>query len=103
MLAYLRQVQQYALVQPRTFWYEFPFFIMVSGFRQKLCLGSRPEDLADVDTIEQKAWEKHHAYLHRLERFPLEKAEYYTRLKEAHGVTTVRGLAIITGEDWSYI
>jgi len=103
MLAYLRRVQQYVLVQPRTFWYEFPFFMMVSGFRQKLCLGQHPEDLADVDTIEQKAWERHQSYLNRLEQFPLEKAEYYARLKEARGVTTVWGLAKITGEDWSHI
>lgn len=76
---------------------------MISSFKQKFCLGSRPEDLADIDTIEQKAWEKHQAYLNRLERLPLEKAEYYIRLKEAHGVNTVRGLANITGENWSYI
>jgi len=103
MLAYLRQVQRYALVQPRTYWCEFPFFIMISGARQQMCLGARPEDLAGLDTIEQKAWERHQSFLNRLERFPLEKAEYYARLKEAHGVTTVRGLAKITGEDWSYI
>jgi hypothetical protein len=103
MLGYLRLVQRYALVQPRTYWSEFPFFIRVSGFRQKLCLGQRPEDLADTDTVEQKAWEKHQSYLHRLERFPLEKAEYYMRLKAAHGVQTVRALATLTGENWSYI
>jgi hypothetical protein len=103
MLGYLRLVQKYALVQPRTYWCEFQFFTMISGFRQKFCLGSRPGDLAHVDTIEQKAWEKHQAYLNRLERLPLEKAEYYVRLKEAHGVNTVRGLSKITGENWSYI
>ena len=103
MLEYIRYLQKYALVQPRIYWCEFPFFTMISGFRQKFCLGSRPEDLADVDTIEQKAWEKHHSYLNRLERLPLEKAEYYLRLKEAHGVKTVRGLSKLTGEDWSYI
>ncbi|MCM8812204.1 MAG: hypothetical protein NC910_04050 [Candidatus Omnitrophica bacterium] len=103
MLAYVRQVQRYAFMQPRTYWCEFPFFTMISGFRQQFRLGSRPEDLSDVDTIEQKAWEKHQAYLNRLERLPLEKAEYYLRLKDAHGVNTVRGLANITGEDWSYI
>lgn len=103
MLDYIRQLKRYSLVQPRTYWYEFQFFTMISGFRQKFCLGSRPEDLSDVDTIEQKAWEKHQAYLNRLERLPLEKAEYYVRLKEAHGVSTVRGLSKITGENWSYI
>ena len=29
------------------------------------------------------------------ERFPLDKAEYYLRLKEAHGINSVRGLAKI--------
>jgi hypothetical protein len=103
MLDYIRQLKRYALVQPRTYWCEFPFFTMISGFRQKFCLGSRPEDLTDIDTVEQKAWEKHQAYLNRLERLPLEKAEYYVRLKEVHGINTVRGLSKITGEDWSYI
>ncbi len=103
MLEYIRQLQRYAFVQPRIYWCEFPFFTMISGFRQKFCLGSRPEDLAHLDTIEQKAWEKHQAYLNRLERLLLEKAEYYLRLKEAHGVNTARGLAKLTGEDWSYI
>jgi hypothetical protein len=103
MLDYIRQWTSYAIAQPRTYWCEFPFFTMVSNSRQKFCLGSRPEDLAHLDTIEQKAWEKHQAYLNRLERLPLEKAGYYIRLKEAHGVNTVRGLSKITGEDWSYI
>jgi hypothetical protein len=42
-------------------------------------------------------------HLNRLERFPLDKAEYYLRLKESQGVNSIRGLAKITGEDWSYI
>ena len=66
-------------------------------------MGYRPEDLAYIDTIEQKVWKKHQAHLNRLEQFPLEKAEYYLRLKEAHGVNSVRGLSTISGENWSYI
>ncbi len=80
-----------------------PFFIVISNAKQKYCLGCRPEDLAHIDTIDQKAWKKHQVYLRRLERFPLDKAEYYLRLKESYGVVTVRGLAKITGEDWSCI
>src|SRR3989338_5737281 len=53
--------------------------------------------------LQQKAWERHQSHLNRLSRFPLDKAEYYQRLKEAHGVNTVRGLSKITGENWSYI
>ena len=59
--------------------------------------------MSHVATIEQKAWKKHQAHLNRLERFPLEKSEYYQRLKEAHDIKSGRALAAITGEDWSYI
>ena len=82
---------------------EFPYYTVIIDARQKYCLGYRPEDLAHIDTIEQKVWKKHEAHLNRLEQFPLEKAEYYLRLKEAHGVSSVRGLSTISGEDWSYI
>lgn len=103
MLEYIRHIKRYAIVKPRTYWYESPFFIIITGGRQKFCLGNRPEDLAYIDTIGQKTLERHQAYLNRLERFPLEKAEYYLRLKESRGVNTVRGLSEVTGEDWSYI
>ena len=42
-------------------------------------------------------------HLDRLERFPLDKAEYYINLKESHGVNSIRALGKLTGEDWSYI
>ena len=71
MLEYIRYLQKYAIVQPRIYWCEFPFFTMISGSRQKFCLGHRPEDLAHLDTIEQKAWERHQSYLNRLERLDL--------------------------------
>ena len=103
MLEYVDVIQKYSGIRPRTYWCEFPFYTVINGFRQQYRLGYRPEDLAHLDTIEQKAWKKHQAHLNRLERFPIEKAEYYLRLKEAHGVSTVRGLAKITGEDWSHI
>ena len=103
MRTYIGYILKYAAIQPRTYWCDFPFFIMIKGFRQNFCLGYRPEDLSDIETIEQKTWKKHQSYLNRLENFPLDKAEYYLRLKEVHGVNTVRGLAQITGEDWSSI
>ncbi|MFH1691295.1 MAG: hypothetical protein ABIC68_01800 [Candidatus Omnitrophota bacterium] len=53
--------------------------------------------------LQQKVWKRHQSHLNRLSRFPLDKAEYYQRLKEVHTVNTVRGLSKITGEDWSYI
>ena len=103
MLEYVRYVQRHEKIRPRTYWCEFPYYTVITGARQKYCLGYRPEDLAHIDTIEQKIWKKHQAHLNRLEQFPLEKAEYYLRLKEAHGINSVRGLSRITGEDWSYI
>jgi hypothetical protein len=83
--------------------WEFPFYTIIRSARQKFCLGNRPEDLECIATIEKRTWEKHLAHLNRLERFPLDKAEYYLRLKESQGVNSIRGLAKITGEDWSYI
>jgi len=103
MANFTKYLQRYADIQPRTYWWEFPFYTIIRSARQKLCLGNRPGDLDHITTIEKRTWEKHLTHLNRLERFPLDKAEYYLRLKESHGVTSVRGLANITGEDWSYI
>ena len=103
MLEYVRYVQRYEKIKPRTYWCEFPFYTVINDARQKYCLGYRPEDLSHIDIIEQKAWNKHQSHLTRLEQFPLDKAEYYLRLKESHGVNSVRGLSGITGENWSYI
>ena len=103
MINFTKYLQKYADIQPRTYWWEFPFYTIIRSARQKFCLGNRPEDLDRIATIEQRTWEKHLAHLNRLERFPLDKAEYYQRLKESQGVNSIRGLAKITGEDWSYI
>lgn len=103
MLEYIRYIQRYATVQPRTYWCEFPFYTIITRAKQRFCLGYRPEDLEHIDTITQNALRAHQACLNRLARFPLDKAEYYLRLKEAHGINSVRGLSEVTGEDWSYI
>jgi len=103
MLEYIRYIQHYSSVKPRTYWCEFPFYIIISGARQIFRLGYRPEDLAHIDTIEKKVWKKHQSYLKRLDRFPLDKAEYYLRIKEAYGINSIRGLAKMIGEDWSCI
>jgi len=103
MANFTKYLQKYADIQPRTYWWEFPFYTIIRSFRQKFCLGERPEDLDRIAIIEKRAWERHTAHLNRLERFPLDKAEYYLRLKESHGVSSIRGLAKLTGEDWSYI
>lgn len=88
---------------PRVYVCEFPFFIVIENFKRKFCLGVRPEDLADIDTIDKRVWKRHSYYLNRLAQFLLDKAEYYQRLKEVHAANTVRGLSQITGEDWPYI
>ncbi len=103
MLEYVHYIQRYATIPTRTYWCEFSFYIIINNCKQQYHSGYRPEDLAHIDTIEQKVWKKHQAHIKRLERFPLEKAEYYVRLKEAHGINTVRGLSEVTGEDWSCI
>ncbi|MFH0762307.1 MAG: hypothetical protein V1925_00225 [Candidatus Omnitrophota bacterium] len=103
MINFTKYLQKYSDIQPRTHWWEFPFYTIIRSARQKFCLGNRPEDLDHITTIEKRTWEKHLTHLNRLERFPLDKAEYYLRLKESHGVNSIRGLAKITGEDWSCI
>jgi len=89
-LAYINYIQKYASQQPRTYWITIPFYIVIKDHKQQFRFGYRPEDLAHIDTIEQKAWKKHEVYLKRLEQFPLDKAEYYARMKEIHGISTVR-------------
>jgi hypothetical protein len=103
MADFMRYLQRFADIQPRTYWYEIPFYRVIRNARQRFCLGNRPKDLDHLITIEKRSWERHLAHLNRLERFPLDKAEYYIRLKETYGVNSVRGLGKITGEDWSYI
>jgi len=103
MLEYIRYIQRNATVRPRTYWCEFPFYVVVEDSKRRFRFGYRPEDLSHIKIINQKVWKKHQSYLNRLERFPLDKAKYYLRLKEAHGINTVRGLSKLTGENWSYI
>lgn len=87
----------------RTFIFSRPFYSIFQHRRLEILFGDRPDHLAEIDTIDQKIWEKHQTYLKRLENHPLKKAEYYLSLKRSKGVNTVRELAEITGEDWSYI
>ena len=87
----------------RIFQFEQSFYNTIKQRRLQFCFGQRPDDLLDVQTINQKIWQKHQAYLKRLENLPLKKAEYYQNLQESNGAKSVRALSEITGEDWSYI
>ena len=97
MMEFIRHLQRSPLIIPRTYVYEFPFFIVIDNFKRTFSFGTRPEDLVDIDTINKRVWKKHSYYLYRLAQFPLDKAEYYKRLKEVHDVNTVRDLSEITG------
>jgi len=103
MISFIKSSQKFVEIQPRIFWWEVPFYRIIMNAQQKFCLGIRSEDLANIEIIEQKAWQKHLIHLDRLDHFPLDKAEYYLSMKEAHGVNSIRGLAKIIGEDWSAI
>ena len=103
MVEFIRYLKSCSTIWPRTYFCGFPFSISITNLKRKICFGTRPEDLADISIIQQKAWQRHQSHLNRLSRFPLDKAEYYQRLKEVHAVNTVRGLSKMTGEDWSYI
>ena len=83
MIEYVHHAQRTVSLKPRTYWCEFPFYTIIRSGKQNLSFGYRPEDLASVETIEQKAWKKHQAHLSRLERFPLEKAEYLPEIKRS--------------------
>ena len=87
----------------RTFEYSQSFYSIFEQRRPQFIFGERPEDLAEVETVDQKVWKKHRTYLARLDNFPLKKAAYYRQLQESTGIKSVRGLSEITGEDWSYI
>ncbi|MCK5214369.1 MAG: hypothetical protein KAR05_03335 [Candidatus Omnitrophica bacterium] len=103
MLEYIQYIRKHSKTCPRTYWVEFPFYFALDNHKKRLCFGYRHEDLDYIDTINKNVLKKHQAYLNRLDRFPLDKAELYLRLKEAHGVNSIRGLSEVTGEDWSYI
>ena len=103
MLEFIRFIRKNSKTFPRTYWVEVPFYFAVDNHKKHFCLGYRPEDLDYIETINKRALRMHQAYLNRLDRFPLDKAEFYMRLQESHGVSSVRGLSKITGEDWSYI
>ena len=100
-LTYREQLTESSPV--RTFQFTQPFYSRFEQGRKQFVFGERPENLTDVDTIDQRIWEKHQTYLRRLEDFPLKKATYYRGLQESTGIKSVRGLSEITGEDWSTI
>ncbi len=103
MLEFIHFIRKNSKTFPRTYWVEFPFYFAVDNHKKHFCLGYRPGDLDYIEIINKKALRKHRAYLNRLDRFPLDKAEFYLRLKESQGINSVRGLSKISGEDWSYI
>ena len=103
MLEYIHYIRKHSRIHPRTYWVEFPFYFALDNHKKQICFGYRPEDFEYIEILNKRALRKHRAYLNRLDRFPLDKAELYLRLKESHGVSSVRGLSKITGEDWSYI
>src|SRR3989338_3296810 len=87
----------------RIFKFSQSFYSILQHRQQQIIFGERPGNLCAIKTVDQRIWEKHQTYLKRLENFPLKKARYYQQLKETTGIKSVRGLAEITGEDWSYI
>lgn len=103
MLDFIQFIRKHSKIFPRTYWVEFPFYFAFDNHKKRICFGYRPEDFEYIEIINKRALRKHQAYFNRLDRFPLDKAELYLRLKESHGVSSVRGLSKITGEDWSYI
>ncbi len=103
MRRYIRRARKLSRVRPRTFWFEYSYYTVTIGDEQRFHFGVRPQDLAHLESIRKREWERHQAYLERLEQFPLDKADYYVRMRENYAINTVRGLGQLTGEDWSKI
>ena len=89
--------------ESRAFLYTQPFYTIIRKCLKNVVFGERPKEFEGVETINQQVLDKRRVYLERLENFPLKKAEYYKELQVTIGIKTVRELAEITGEDWSYI
>jgi len=66
-------------------------------------LEARPKGLISDATPTQSHLKKHQVYENRLANHPIKKAEYFQRLMESTGASSIRQLADMTGEDWSYI
>ena len=101
MIEYVHHAQRTVNLKPRTYWCEFPFytiFVRETKFPSAIALKTWPL----LRPLSRKAWKKHQAHLSRLERFPLEKAEYFQRLKGAR-YKERQGPCRGHGEDWSYI
>lgn len=67
---------------------------------RRLVLSSKPKDLPD-GPVDQRAWKRYQSYLSRVR--PVARADFYKRLMERQGLKTVRGVARVTGEDWSRV
>ena len=84
----------------RTLSVQSPFFTRYEARQAILELGARPDSLRAA-TVDQRAWKGYQAYLSRIR--PVDRADFYERLKEREGCKSLRALARITGEDWSRV
>lgn len=62
---------------------------------------TKPGALRDDGPVDQRAWRHYQAYLSAVR--PVARADFYKRLMDRKGIKSIRGLAQVTGEDWSRV
>ncbi len=87
----------------RSFDYFESFYSIYKSGKRVFVLEDRPNSLKTGLIPTQKDLQKHRIFQKRLENNPIKKAEYFKRLMESTGASSIRQLAEMTGEDWSYI
>ncbi len=77
MRRYIRRARKLSRVRPRTFWFEYSYYTVTIGDVQRFHFGIRPQDLAHLESIRQREWERHQAYLRNHKDEP-EIVEFFT-------------------------
>jgi hypothetical protein len=81
--------------------FNIPYYTIHQNRKQVFILTKKPDALQYLASIDQRTWKQYQTYLNKIT--PIEKADFYRRLKKRHGVNSIRTLAKITGEDWSRV
>lgn len=87
----------------RSFDYFESFYSIYKSGKRVFVLEERPKGLKAGLVPTQKDLQKHRTFQKRLANNPIKKAEYFQRLMESTGASSIRQLAEMTGEDWAYI
>lgn len=87
----------------RTFDFLHAFYSIYKSGKRVFLLEKRPNGLKNGAVPTQRDIQAHQVAQKRFAEHPIKKAEYYQRLMQSTGASSIRRLAEITGEDWSYL